>query len=61
MRSGSGELRPVQRGQDRIREAAKLGFRTAIIPVQNRPRQSPEGIEIVALSKVSEAIDILRE
>jgi DNA repair protein RadA/Sms len=56
----AGELRPVQRGADRIREAAKLGFRQAIIPALNRPKPAPEGIEILALSTVADAIALLR-
>src|SRR6202521_2146423 len=43
----AGEVRPVQRGQERLREAAKLGFRRALIPLANRPKQGIEGMEIV--------------
>src|SRR6202521_2214711 len=43
----AGEIRPVQRGQERLREAAKLGFRRALIPLANRPKQGVEGMEIV--------------
>ena len=35
----AGEIRPVQRGQERIREAAKLGFTTFVIPNLNKPKQ----------------------
>jgi DNA repair protein RadA/Sms len=56
----AGEIRPVQRGQDRIREAAKLGFRTVLIPSLNKPKQGIEGIEVVAVERVSDAIDFLR-
>ena len=52
----AGEIRPVQRGQDRIREAAKLGFRTVLCPTANRPKQSVDGIEVVALDRVDRAI-----
>jgi len=52
----AGEIRPVVRGVDRIREAAKLGFTRAIVPVANRPRQPIEGIEIVGVSRVEEAL-----
>ncbi|HEY7903506.1 MAG TPA: DNA repair protein RadA [Casimicrobiaceae bacterium] len=57
----AGEIRPVQRGQDRIREAAKLGFRTAIVPAANRPKQAIEGIRIVAVERIGEALALLRD
>jgi len=44
----AGEVRPVQRGQERLREAAKLGFTHAIIPSANKPRQPIAGLEIDA-------------
>jgi DNA repair protein RadA/Sms len=56
----AGEIRPVQRGQERIREAAKLGFRRALIPSLNKPRQAIEGIEIVPVDRVADALDFLR-
>ncbi len=56
----AGEIRPVQRGQDRIREAAKLGFRTVLIPNLNKPKQSIDGIEVVPVQRVSDALDFLR-
>jgi DNA repair protein RadA/Sms len=56
----AGEVRPVQRGQERIREAAKLGFRTALIPVANKPRQAIEGIKVVPVARISDALDFLR-
>ena len=52
----AGEVRPAPRGQDRLREAAKLGFTRAIIPKSNMPKQSIPGLEIVPVSRVSEAI-----
>jgi DNA repair protein RadA/Sms len=54
----AGEIRPVQRGQERLREAAKLGFRRALIPAPNRPRQAIEGIEILAASRIDEALQL---
>src|SRR5437588_12325115 len=48
----AGEIRPVQRGQERLREAAKLGFRRALIPLANRPRQTIEGMEIVTAARI---------
>jgi DNA repair protein RadA/Sms len=56
----AGEIRPVQRGQERLREAAKLGFHRAIIPAANKPKQRIEGMEIVAVDRVNEALDHLR-
>ena len=55
----AGEIRPVQRGQERLREAAKLGFRRALIPAPNKPRQAIEGIEILTAGRVDEALRML--
>ena len=52
----AGEVRPVQRGQERLREAAKLGFTQAIIPLANKPKQAIPGIEIVPVGRVGEAV-----
>jgi DNA repair protein RadA/Sms len=57
----AGEVRPAPRGQERLREAAKLGFTHAIIPRANLPKSPIEGIEIVAVERVSDAIRHLRE
>ena len=57
----AGEIRPVQRGQERIREAAKLGFETVLIPNLNKPRQGIDGVRIIAVDRVEEAIALLRE
>jgi DNA repair protein RadA/Sms len=57
----AGEIRPVQRGQDRIREAAKLGFKTAIVPAANRPKQAIEGIRVVSVERVDQALALLRD
>jgi DNA repair protein RadA/Sms len=56
----AGEVRPVQRGQDRLKEAAKLGFRIAIVPRGNAPKGGIDGMEIVAVERVEEAIARLR-
>jgi DNA repair protein RadA/Sms len=56
----AGEIRPVQRGQERLREAAKLGFRTALIPVGNRSKHAVDGIEVIAVERVRDALDQLR-
>jgi DNA repair protein RadA/Sms len=56
----AGEIRPVQRGQERIREAVKLGFRTVLCPAANRPKQSIEGVEIVPVERIDQAIAWVR-
>jgi DNA repair protein RadA/Sms len=56
----AGEIRPVQRGQERLREAAKLGFHRAIIPAANKPKQRIDGMEIVAVGRIDEALNHLR-
>lgn len=55
----SGEIRPVPNGQERIKEAAKHGFRRAIVPKANVPKRSPEGMTVVGVSQLSEALDAL--
>jgi len=56
----AGEIRPAPRGQERLREAAKLGFGTALIPKANAPRQPIEGLEIWAVDRLDDALDKLR-
>ncbi len=56
----AGEVRPVQRGQERLREAAKLGFTLAIIPKANKPKQKIVGMEVIAVERVEEAVDKIR-
>jgi len=53
----AGEIRPVQRGQERLREAAKLGFERAMVPAANRPKQPIEGLEVVCIARIGEALD----
>ncbi|MEO8565183.1 MAG: magnesium chelatase domain-containing protein, partial [Betaproteobacteria bacterium] len=55
----AGEIRPVQRGQERLREAAKLGFTRAVIPAANKPRQTIDGIAIVAVERIDQALQQL--
>ncbi len=52
----AGEIRPVQRGQERLKEAAKLGFKQAIIPLANKPKQSIPGITIISVGRIKEAV-----
>ncbi|HEY1043856.1 MAG TPA: DNA repair protein RadA [Telluria sp.] len=57
----AGEIRPAPRGQERLREAAKLGFSVAVIPKANAPRQPIEGMKIVAVERIDDAMNKLRE
>ena len=52
----AGEIRPAPRGQERLREAAKLGFSKAIIPRANAPRAPIEGLEVVAVDRLADAL-----
>lgn len=52
----AGEIRPVPSGQERIREAAKHGFKKAIVPHGNAPREPIKGMEVVVVKKLSEAL-----
>ncbi len=55
----SGEIRPVPQGQERLYEAVKHGFKRAIIPKANTPRQLPDGVEVIAVSTLAEALEQL--
>ncbi|MBA2482999.1 MAG: DNA repair protein RadA [Nitrosomonas sp.] len=55
----AGEVRPVQRGQERLKEAAKLGFKQAIIPKANQPRQLIPGMDIMVVERVEKAVAIM--
>jgi DNA repair protein RadA/Sms len=52
----TGEVRPVAFGEERLREAAKQGFTTALVPKDNQPRVAPEGLKIIGVSRVEQAI-----
>jgi DNA repair protein RadA/Sms len=56
----AGEVRPVQRGQERLREAAKLGYTRAIVPRANLPKTPIEGIEAIGVARVEEALEKAR-
>ena len=56
----AGEIRPAPRGQERLKEAAKLGFTRALIPAANAPRQAVPGMQVIAVSRVEEAVEKLR-
>jgi len=55
----AGEIRPVPSGQERLREAAKHGVRRIIVPKGNAPKKAPQGIEVIAVNRLSEALDAL--
>jgi len=56
----AGEIRPVQRGLERIREAAKLGFRTVMLPTANKPKQGVDDVTLVGVDRIGAALDYLR-
>lgn len=53
----SGEIRPVPSGQERIREAAKHGFKRAIVPKANAPRNKIEGMQVIAVETLQQALE----
>ena len=55
----AGEIRPVPNGSERISEAAKHGFKRAIVPKANVPKQKINGIEVIGVSRLSEALEVL--
>ncbi len=57
----AGEIRPAPRGQERLKEAAKLGFTRALIPEANKPKQAIPGMEVIAVRRVEEAVARIRE
>jgi DNA repair protein RadA/Sms len=57
----AGEVRPVQGGQERLYEAVKHGFKQAIIPKANMPKQRIEGMTVTAVSRLGEIVDHLPE
>jgi DNA repair protein RadA/Sms len=56
----AGEVRPAPRGQERLREAAKLGFSKAIIPKANAPKHAIEGLEVIAVDRLDKALEHLK-
>ena len=52
----AGEIRPVQSGQERLKEAVKLGFKRAIIPQANAPKTPIKGLELIPVKRLAEAI-----
>ena len=56
----AGEARPAPQGQERLKEAAKLGFEKAIVPRANQPKAKIAGLEIVAFERIDQAVQSLR-
>ncbi|MBX9793223.1 MAG: DNA repair protein RadA [Burkholderiaceae bacterium] len=56
----AGEVRPAPRGQERLKEAAKLGFSVAVVPKANAPKKPIEGLTIHAVERIEQAIELVR-
>ena len=56
----AGEVRPAPRGQERLKEAAKLGFSVAVVPKANAPKKPIEGLTIHPVERIEQAIDVVR-
>jgi DNA repair protein RadA/Sms len=56
----AGEIRPCPRGQERLKEAAKLGFKQAIVPKANAPKTNIPGLTIIAVDRIDQAIQAAR-
>jgi len=61
----AGEVRPAPRGQERLKEVAKLGFDKAIVPRANVPKAAPkarmDGLEVIAVERIDEAVRLLKD
>jgi DNA repair protein RadA/Sms len=53
-------VRPAPRGQERLREAAKLGFSVAVVPKANAPKKPIEGLTVHAVDRIEQAIEVVR-
>lgn len=53
----TGEVRPVAYGEERLREAQKQGFRIAVVPRENAPRKPLDGLQVLAVARVGEALE----
>ncbi len=56
-----GEIRPIQRGVDRVKEAAKLGFTAIVVPKANAPKGVIEGVRVVPVLRLSDVLDWVQE
>ena len=55
----AGEIRPVPSGAERLKEAAKHGFKRAIVPRKNAPKKPIEGLQVIAVDRLSEVLDAI--
>lgn len=55
----AGEIRPIPNGQERLREATKLGFKQAIVPAANAPKGGIDGLKVYPALRLSEAIEVV--
>jgi DNA repair protein RadA/Sms len=55
----AGEIRPVPSGIERLKEAAKHGFKRAIVPLANKPKEPISGMEVVAVAKLADALEAI--
>jgi DNA repair protein RadA/Sms len=53
----AGEIRPVPFGEERLREAAKHGFKSAVVPEANVPKRPPEGMTVRGVTRLAQALD----
>ena len=56
----AGEVRPAPHGQERLREAAKLGFSVAVVPKANAPKRPIDGLTVHAVERIDEAMSVVR-
>jgi DNA repair protein RadA/Sms len=54
----AGEIRPVPSGQERLREAAKHGFRRVVVPRANAPKKPIKGLDVVAVDRLPDMLDL---
>jgi DNA repair protein RadA/Sms len=57
----TGEIRPVQAGEERVRDASKHGFKKAIVPAANKPKKPIKGIDIIPVKHLSDVLSALME
>ncbi|WP_374488635.1 DNA repair protein RadA [Zoogloea sp.] len=57
----AGEIRPAPRGQERLKESAKLGFSVALVPKANAPKQEIPGMQVLAVDRIEQALERVRE
>ena len=53
----AGEIRPVPFGEERLREAAKHGFKSAVVPEANVPKRAPDGMSVLGVTRLNQALE----